>query len=590
MIILRNAYVFTFNPNQDFGRYSILIKENRITDMVLIREENDEKENIKVQKWIELYGDRAEIIDCSSTIIMPPIINSCVKSEGSLIHYLLRNRHYESMEGDIYTDFIFNYIYQELQTDEMKTDLENIYNYSFSKNLKSGVTSFNEFSLRNDTNHLNPVINALKKTGQKISLCYPIKQDANSIRDYKYLNPSSYLTNENLLTIYDISNITELKSHNIDRLFLEVAVNKEVTEKFKQIFQKPVIKFLDEYSLIDSNTSLINPLYLSYEEMKIIKDRNANIIICPRDLLYFTHKYFPVDDYISLGIKFTIGTGWLGEDIMKEVRLFRNKYKELNISSAELLKSVTSLPKQSYFNDNTEQYIDVNKPADMIFVSLSDVRFQFFPESYDFEDLCDFFVDNLSSKDISGVMIGGSFKVRDNKPVNSDENEIIRGANETRKRLYKAGKYEQLSERKKRKENIEKLDLRSRDDDEIKMFSDSTQEKENTESKEEFRIKSKIPVFRQKTVHGQKNLFDDNANNPIIQSDEYQQTPMLNLLFTEIPETNNMDAEIQQIKAIDEKIIKRQPLSEKKTEKQKSSQEEGKVELPKNVKLKFGDD
>src|SRR5437016_14350489 len=109
MIILKNAYVFSFDESREFGRYSILIKDNRITDMVRIRESN-EKENAKVQKWIEQYGERAEIIDCSSKIIMPPIIDSCVKSEGSLIHYLLRNRHYESPEGDLYTDLIFNYI------------------------------------------------------------------------------------------------------------------------------------------------------------------------------------------------------------------------------------------------------------------------------------------------------------------------------------------------------------------------------------------------------------------------------------------------------------------------------------------------
>ena len=112
MIILKNAYIFTFNESRDFGRYSLLIKENRITDMVRISELSGEKENTKVQKWIEQYGERAEIIDCSSKIIMPPIIDSCVKSEGSLIHYLLHNRHYESPEGDIYTDLILNYIYR----------------------------------------------------------------------------------------------------------------------------------------------------------------------------------------------------------------------------------------------------------------------------------------------------------------------------------------------------------------------------------------------------------------------------------------------------------------------------------------------
>ncbi len=589
MIILKNAYVFSFNKDQRFGRYSILIKDNRISEIVPLKDTQEDIEHSKVRKWMELYGAQAEVIDCTRKIIMPPIIDACVKSEGSLIHYLLRNRHYENAEGDIYTDFIFNYIYQELQNDEMKSDLQNIYNFSFAKNLKSGITSFNEFSLRNDINHLGPITNILQKTGQKISVCYPIKQDVNTVRDYKYLNPSYYLTGENLLTIYDISNITQLRSHNIDKLFLEVATNKEVTEKFKQIFQKPVIKFLDEYDLIDSNTSLINPLYLTYEEMKIIREKKVNVIVCPRDLLYFSNKYFPVDDFINQGIKFTIGSGWLGEDIFKEMRIFRNKYKELNLSSSELLQSITTVPKELFFNE-TEQSIEANKAADMIFMDLSDVRFQFFPESYSYEDICDFFVDNLSSDNISDVIIGGEFKVKDKKFVGIDENEIISAANETRRKLYKIGKYEQLSERKKQKESSEKLDLRSRDEEEIKMFSDTEHEASQTTSKEEFRIKSRIPTFRQKVVPGQKNLFDDNEHNPIIQSEDFQETPMLNLLYTEISESNALEEEILQIKAIDEKILKKQGIPEKKISKPKVPQTESKIELPKNVKLKFGDD
>jgi len=110
------------------------------------------------------------------------------------------------------------------------------------------------------------------------------------------------------------------------------------------------------------------------------------------------------------------------------------------------------------------------------------------------------------------------------------------------------------------------------------------------ESKEEFRIKSKIPSFRQRTVPGQKNLFDDNESNPIIQSEDYQETPMLNLLFTEITEAKNMEVEILQIKSIDEILIKKLPPAEKKSVKIKTSASESKIELPKNVKLKFGDD
>ncbi|MFI5211928.1 MAG: hypothetical protein ACHQIH_03525, partial [Ignavibacteria bacterium] len=431
MIILKNAYVVTFNKNNDFGRYSILIDGSRISDIA----DSSPKGISKVDKWIEQHSADSEVIDCSKKILMPPIVNSCSRAEGSLLHYLLKRRHYEKVEEDLCTDLIFNYIFQELPGDTARQDLVNIYDYSLNRELKSGILYLNEFSLRKDTNHLAPVTNALKTTGQKISICYPIKQDVNTLRDFKYLNPSYYLTQEHLLTVYDISSLTELKSHNLKNLFLEVAVNKEITEKFRQTFHKSVISLLDEYGLIDENTSLINPLYLDYNDLKIITDKKANIIICPRDLHFFTERYFPIDDYIGHGIRFSIGTGWLGEDVLKEVRLFRNKYKELNLSNVELLYSVTKVPYQLFFSSesyaDSSYCIDINKPAEMIFIDLSDTRFQFFPEDQSFESVCDFLVDNLVSHNISDVMTGGIFKLRNNSSAVGNEEELITNINET---------------------------------------------------------------------------------------------------------------------------------------------------------------
>lgn len=590
MIILKNAYVLTFNKNLDFGRFSLLINENKVTDIA----DSTSKGLAKVDKWIELHSTNCEIVDCSMKLIMPPLVNSCQKSEGSLLHYLLKRRHYEKINEDVCTDLIFNYIYQELPNETTQTDLANIYDYSFGRALKSGVEYVNEFSLRKDTNHFAPVSNAIKNTGQKVKLCYPIKQDINLIRDYKYLSPSYYLTQENLLTVYDISNITELRNYNLKDLFLETNVNKEITEKFKQTFHKSLIALLDEYQLINSNTSLINPLYLEYSDLKIITERKANIIICPRDLNYFSNRYFPIDDYIGHGIRFSIATGWLGEDLLKEVRLFRNKYKELNISSIDLLYSITKVPYELFFNidhSGDQSYgIDINRPADMIFVDLKDLRFQFFPEEFSFEHVCDFVIDNLTSYNVSDVLTGGTFTVKNSRLLNLDEADIISRVNETRTRLYKTGKYEELKRRKQAKESSDKLDLGGRTDDEIKLFSEKDDSLLEIEATEEFRIKTKLPVFRQKTLPGQRSLFEQIEQSSIISSEESSDTPELNLLITDPYEGKQIEDDLIQAKTVDETIIRRLG-SEKKTEKDvKLIKQESKVELPKNVKLKFGDD
>ncbi len=483
MLILKDAYVLTLNPNDDFGRYSLLIDNNTIVDITPFGElAPAEKEKTKLQKWIEKHGSYAELIDCSSKIIMPAVINSCLKSEAVFIKYLMKNRHYESTAGDLYTDFIFNYLYQDNSSEELSNDLKNIYNYSYVKSLKSGIAMFNEFSMRKDTRHLQPITDIVKQTGQIASVCYPIRQDFEAIKDFYRINPSYYFTDENQMTIYDLSNMTELKRTGVKKLFFEIATNKEVTDEFRRMFGKPIVKLLDEYGLVDANTSFINPLYLSYDELKIISEKNANIIICPRDLMNFTNRYFPFDDFISSNIKFSIATGWLGGDIFKEVRVFRNKYRELGIAPHILLRSITQVPWELYFNlkDEKQCYcIAPGKNANFSFIDLSDVRFQFHPENMDFENVCAFIIDNVTSFNFSDVMINGEFKMQNGKILNLDENEILRKASETREKLYVTAKYDEINERQKQKKNIEKLDLSSRDDDEIKLFSETSAEKTN---------------------------------------------------------------------------------------------------------------
>ena len=586
MIILKNAFVLTLNKDNELGNYSILIKDDTISEMV----RSDTPYGIEtLGKWEEIYKDSAEIIDCSNMLLMPPFVNSCLKSEGSLIHYLLKRRHYENTENDICTDLIFNYLYQELPSDEVKSDLLNIYNYSFARNIKSGILYLNEFSMRSDSNHLPLISEASKISGQKISVAYPIKHDTEIIRDYKFLNPCFYLTGENHLTVYDISQIAQLKNHNLCWLFIEAATNKQVTEKFRQTFHKSLVALLDEYSLIDSRTSFINPLYLTYDDMKIITERGASVIICPRDLIHFTNKYFPIDEFIGHGIKFCIGTGWLGEDIMKEVRLFRNKYKELNLSSAELLHSVTKVPYELYFDGTTPLSVSTGSPANIIMISLSDVRFQFFPEDTDFSRVCDFIIDNLSSVNVTSAIIRGKFVIKNHTIITTDESKLIEKVRDTRIRLYKTGRYEEIKRRTDDKRKSESPEIRQKSENEIKLFPETAEEFNDSENKEEFRIKTKLTFPRRKKIPGQSSLFDDISEINIIQSENIQNSPVLNFLFADepaekIPEENEIT-----VKSLDETIMNKL-IPESRTEIVKKAGYESKIELPKDVKLRFGDD
>ena len=192
-------------------------------------------------------------------------------------------------------------------------------------------------------------------------------------------------------------------------------------------------------------------------------------------------------------------------------------------------------------------------------------------------------------------MLDGEFKVRNSKILNSDESDIVERINETRERLYKTGKYDELKKKQQAREVSEKLDMTGRTEDEIKMFSEKDDEDEftgevNDEDKEEFRIKTRIPAFRPKKVPGQRSLFEEFEHVSIVSSDDFQATPMLNLLVTDPDSSKSVEEDIIQAKIVDETIIKRLSTEKKAEKPVKTLNTESRIELPKNVKLKFGDD
>jgi hypothetical protein len=187
-------------------------------------------------------------------------------------------------------------------------------------------------------------------------------------------------------------------------------------------------------------------------------------------------------------------------------------------------------------------------------------------------------------------MINGVFKVRDKRLVDADESAIADAITETRNRLYKSGKYEEIKKRTERKQRVQKLDMSSRSEDEIKLFAEDSSGSQETEPKEEFRVKSRFPVIKQKQTPGQRSLFEEADQANIIQCDDYKETPELNLLVTDYFDSKQVEEDFVQVKAVDETILKKLGAVEKKPEKTKTTITESKIELPKNVKLRFGDD
>jgi len=241
--------------------------------------------------------------------------------------------------------------------------------------------------------------------------------------------------------------------------------------------------------------------------------------------------------------------------------------------------------------DETSNFI--GSPANFIFLDTSDIRFQFLPENTEPEKVCEFLVENLTPLAISDVVLNGEFEVRNHRLQHAEENEILLRAAATRKRLYTVGKYAELKKRSEERKDIEQLDLRSRDEYEIKLFSDSQAAGggtriESPDEVETFRIKSKLSIFKKGASRSQKNLFDEPEITQLQQTAEYKESPEFNLLYSELEETRQIEQELLQARITEAELLRRS--AQRKAAATPPAEEGKKIELPKDVKLKFGDE
>jgi len=443
-ILIKNGLVLTLDRKGTAGYFNILVRNGKIYHI-----DNENKFNEK--EFISKYPDTL-IIDAADRIIMPGFFNSKLISSYSLNKYFFKKCTYENLNS-----WLSLKLTERFLTAKDNSDLNyELFGISHARSLLNGELFISESSSTISKEFFDKYFKDSDQIKQYFNL---------TVYDYGLLtditgqekNISLGFRTDEDINNYSLASMKKVLSGNKLRLFIDASLSQGTFESVKKDFGKPFITVLSEMELLSQGTVISNPTHLNQIELDILCKKGATILLSPSDYLNFQDKKTDLDEIFLSGLNIITGTGYTGDNIFAELKILSSLISKNVISSEELLKTAIRNPSQLFGISNITGSIERNKSADMIILSLEDIRnVPAVPET-ESEILADFIIRNLSAKDISDVILRGRVLVRDKKLMAEDSSLLRKKSEEISARIYSEGKYFEYKEKYLMRGRVDKI-------------------------------------------------------------------------------------------------------------------------------------
>ncbi len=454
--VIKNGLVLSLDRKGMTGYFNIIIRSGKI---FIIDYENKFNE-----KEFRIKNPDAEIIDAGNKLIMPGLFNSKSVSSYSLNKLFFRRCNYENISSSLSLNLIDKY----LSNKENFHTLKDILKISYSKSLLNGEVFINEssISVKKDffTAHLADT-DWIKQYYNLTVYDLSVLEDLNVSNNF--LSPG-FKTNEDINT-YSLSSLKKSLSGSNMRLFIDASLSQKTFDSMKKVFGKSFISVLDDMDLISGGTVISNPVNINYGEIEILKKKKANVLISPSDYINMVDRNIDFDELIFSGLNIITGTGYTGNDILSELKFLTLLLSSRNFSYENILRTAVLNPSVLFGISNVTGSIERNKSADFIMFNLTDVRNTMTLPYTDSESISEFILRNLSSKDISSVMLKGEILVEEKKLKQAVPETGQSNIKDISAKIYSAGKYFEFREKYLMRGRVDKLGLDSSQDEPEKI-------------------------------------------------------------------------------------------------------------------------
>lgn len=444
--VIKNGLILTLDRKSQTGYFNIIIKNNKI---FLIDYENKFNE-----KEFKVKNPDAEIIDAKNKLITPGFFNSRLISSYGLNKLFLKKCTYENLNSwhslKLIERFLLNIENTEVLRDVLKI--------SYQRAIRNGEIFLNESSHTIKKDFFDVFFTDSDWVKQYYNLTFYDYTILDDLTGQDSFLSMGFKADEDINN-YSLSSIKKSLSGHKLRLFIDASLSQKTFGSTKKVFGKSFIAILSEMDLLSGGTIISNPTNLSIQEIEIIKQKKCSVMISISDYINLHDKKINLDELLSAGLKIIVGTGYTGNDILSELRTLSLLIQKNTLTYEEILRTAILNPSVIFGVSNVTGSVERNKSADLIFFDLDDIRNTINLPEISTENICEFIIQNLTSKDISDVIIKGEVLLRNRKELfRYIENPELK-TKELSDKIFSAGKYFEYKEKYLMRGRVDKLGL-----------------------------------------------------------------------------------------------------------------------------------
>ncbi len=413
--IIANGFVFTGDAQNHAGRMSLLLINDRITDV---------GKHPDVLK--HLYPD-AEVIDASGKVILPGFIDAHFSGESFLLHYFTLGHPSAKWKRIPSIRKAMEFFYEVASLEELSA----MYRLAYFAALRSGITTVAEYGM----DHLDFSFRAAYDSMQRAELRGFIGlHNADQIEAARTIhNPTIkfalVIENEADITTYGLqSTIRTAKEHQWP-IILHLGQSPEGFETIKRNFRTSIIQFYHEYRLFDLPVHVAHLVSYEEQDYDLLAKSKKPFIFSPNSILKKETMFPPLGELSKHKIPFALGTDWGMPAPLENIRAYSSILQSLSLPAEkpfQLLALHTRNAAQALGMAAETGSIETGKKADLVFLDATDFRLHSALNEDNPEISLRLLLDEAGSHDVCDVIIHGEFYVRDRHILTYAEEDLIR--------------------------------------------------------------------------------------------------------------------------------------------------------------------
>ncbi|MGB2869074.1 MAG: amidohydrolase family protein [Bacteroidota bacterium] len=417
--IIENGFLFTSDARNQAGRFSILVKGDRIAEI---------SNRSEVLKSIL---PTAEVIDAEGKVLFPGFIDAHYHGESAILQLFTALHPFIRWNKEPGVRSILEHVSQHSSV----TELQKLYRVAYFSALKSGITTLVEHGLDGLEGHVVAAFESMRRADLRGLIGV---HNGDQVERAKSLRHPSVrfmmgMPSEDDLTLYNLQTTLRLARDQQWPLVIHYGETRRGHEALKKNFRKSVVQVLAEFHVLEYAHLLTQLAFMEPGDVETLAKSGTTVILSPRSTLQKEADLPAIRELLANRIPIALGSDWGSTDPFENIRQFVAIAQVLGVPMPrpyELLNMHTVNAARAIGMSQDVGSLEVGKKADITFVDAKDVRLQTFLESESPASVLRVLLSALSSHHVSDVMINGEFFVRENQVMTYSEEDLIKEGRE----------------------------------------------------------------------------------------------------------------------------------------------------------------